>query len=141
MSALCRHVFTDDAVAACADSGHRWARRKGWGGSVILECHRCGATPSPGWGLPDREDAERSPGVARAASGSPRRATVALRIGRGRPRSAALAERNRQVLADLEAGGDPAEIGRRYGISRDSVYWVRRSAKVAAQGGDGEACA
>lgn len=134
-----RRVFEAAAMEACADRGHLWRSVRIWHQVVHQECARCGATPSPGWGPPDREDAERSPGVARAAAGSPRRATGAQRAGRGRPSSLAIAERNRQVLADLEAGGDPAEIGQRHGISRDSVYWVRRSAKLAAQRGEGGA--
>lgn len=121
-------VFAAEAMAACADLGHQWTQVPGWGGRSTAECRRCGATPSPGWlSPPEDEDADRSATVARRRAAEAQRATDALRTpGRqGRVASLAVAERNRQVLADLAAGGDPATVGARYGITRDLVYYIR----------------
>lgn len=125
-------VFSAEAMDACAEHGHRWADVPGWGGRSTAECRRCGATPSPGWlSPPEDEDADRSAAVARRRAAEAQRATDALRTpGRqGRVASLANLERNRQVLADLAAGGDPATVGARHGITRDLVYYIRSQAR------------
>lgn len=41
---LCPVVFTDEAVAACAATGHRWVTVRPWGDVAWRECRHCGQT-------------------------------------------------------------------------------------------------
>ena len=122
-------AFTPEAIAACEQRGHLWARQEPWEGSGIGfdECARCGATGPVG--RPAAPQDEPLVEVVELPATPPPRLRPGLQLdGESETRDA-------EMLALRSAGVAVTEIARRFGMSPTRVYQLLGRAKRRAKGG------
>jgi len=105
---LCARVFTAEAMAECAATGHRWATVRPWGDVSWRECRRCGQT---GQALQVGDGGER-PAPYLPLCGSP------TRWSRGN------AERDEAIVRMAGEGCTHAQIAAVFGVHRTLIRHV-----------------